>query len=86
MNNLLQLYGFPEATMHSPDRETTTTPLQQLFVMNSPFLRDQAAARGKRGEGAGHERQGSGDVPQGAGTGSQRARTSALQARTLRRV
>ncbi len=44
MNNLLQLYGFPEATMHSPGREATTTPLQQLFVMNSPFLRGQAAA------------------------------------------
>jgi hypothetical protein len=43
-NNLLQLYGFPEATMHSPGRETTTTPLQQLFVLNSRFLRDQAAA------------------------------------------
>jgi hypothetical protein len=44
VSNLLQLYGFPEPTMHSPSRETTTTPLQQLFVMNSPFLRDQAAA------------------------------------------
>ena len=44
LNNLLQLYGFPEATMHSPNRETTTTPFQQLFVMNSPFMRDQAAA------------------------------------------
>jgi hypothetical protein len=44
VSNLLQLYGFPEATMHSPGRETTATPLQQLFVMNSPFLRDQAAA------------------------------------------
>jgi Protein of unknown function (DUF1553)/Protein of unknown function (DUF1549)/Planctomycete cytochrome C len=44
LNNLLRLYGFPEATMHSPNRETTTTPLQQLFVMNSPFLRDQGAA------------------------------------------
>jgi hypothetical protein len=30
--------------MHSPGRETTTTPLQQLFVMNSSFMRDQAAA------------------------------------------
>jgi hypothetical protein len=42
LNNLLQLYGFPEATMHSPSRETTTTPLQQLFVMNSAYMRDQA--------------------------------------------
>lgn len=30
--------------MHSPGRETTTTPLQQLFVMNSPFMRAQAEA------------------------------------------
>jgi hypothetical protein len=42
LNNLLQLYGFPEATMHSPNRELSTTPLQQLFVMNSAFMRDQA--------------------------------------------
>ena len=41
---LLQLYDFPEATMHSPSRETTTTPLQQLFVLNSPFMRAQAEA------------------------------------------
>ncbi|MFO0807930.1 MAG: PSD1 and planctomycete cytochrome C domain-containing protein [Gemmataceae bacterium] len=44
VSNLLQLYGFPEATMHSPGREAVTTPIQQLFVMNSPFLREQAAA------------------------------------------
>src|SRR5262249_17252626 len=43
-NNSLQLYRCPEATMQSPGRETTITPLQQLFVMNSTFLRDQAAA------------------------------------------
>jgi hypothetical protein len=44
VNPLLQLYDFPEATMHSPSRETTTTPLQQLFAMNSPFMQEQAAA------------------------------------------
>lgn len=44
LNPLLQLYDFPEATMHSPSRETTTTPLQQLFAINSPFMQDQAAA------------------------------------------
>jgi hypothetical protein len=44
MSSLLQLYGFPEATMHSPGRETVTTPLQQLFALNSPFMRDQAAS------------------------------------------
>ena len=30
--------------MHSPSREVTTTPLQQLFVMNSAFMQNQAAA------------------------------------------
>jgi hypothetical protein len=44
MSSLLQLYDFPEATMHSPQREVTTSPLQQLFVMNSGFVQDRAAA------------------------------------------
>jgi hypothetical protein len=44
VSNLLQLYDFPEATMHSPSREMTITPLQQLFVLNSPFMRAQAEA------------------------------------------
>ncbi|MEO7413711.1 MAG: PSD1 and planctomycete cytochrome C domain-containing protein [Opitutaceae bacterium] len=44
VSNLLQLYDFPEATMHSPSRDTTVTPLQQLFVLNSPFMRSQAEA------------------------------------------
>ena len=43
-SNLLQLYDFPEASMHSPSRETTITPLQQLFVLNSTFMRAQAEA------------------------------------------
>ena len=43
LNNYLQLFDFPEATMHSPGREVTTTPLQQLFVMNSAFMEDQAS-------------------------------------------
>jgi hypothetical protein len=47
MSTLLQLYDFPEATMHSPQRETTTSPLQQLFVMNSSFVQDRAEALAK---------------------------------------
>lgn len=46
-NNLFKLFDFPEATMHSPSRETTTTPLQQLFVMNSTFMQNQASALAK---------------------------------------
>ncbi len=42
LNTLLRLYDFPSANLHSPERELTTTPLQQLFVMNSPFIQSQA--------------------------------------------
>jgi hypothetical protein len=47
LNNLLQSYGFPEATMHSPNREVAISPFQQLFVMNSAFMRDQAGTLAK---------------------------------------
>jgi hypothetical protein len=42
LNPLLQLYDFADPNQHAPAREFTTTPLQQLFVMNSAFLQDQA--------------------------------------------
>ena len=47
LSNVLQLYDFPNATMHSPQRETTTSPLQQLFVMNSAFIQERAEALAK---------------------------------------
>jgi hypothetical protein len=50
LNTLLRLYDFPSANLHSPERELTTTPLQQLFVMNSPFIQTQAEALVKRVE------------------------------------
>lgn len=46
LNSLLRLYDFPLATMHSPQREMTTSPLQQLFVMNSPSMEACAADLG----------------------------------------
>lgn len=42
MNNILRMHDFPEASSHSPRREHTTTPLQQLFVLNSPWMEKQA--------------------------------------------
>ncbi len=44
LNDLLRLYDFPDPESHSPARDLTTTPLQQLFVLNSPFMRTAAAA------------------------------------------
>ena len=42
--HLLQLYDFPSPKLHSPQRESTTSPLQQLFMMNSDFIREQSEA------------------------------------------
>ncbi|MEZ6113207.1 MAG: PSD1 and planctomycete cytochrome C domain-containing protein, partial [Pirellulaceae bacterium] len=36
VDTVLALNDFPSAERHSPRREPTTTPLQQLFVLNSP--------------------------------------------------
>jgi len=42
LDNLLRLYDFPDPTTHSPARFHTTTPLQQLYVLNSEFIGRQA--------------------------------------------
>lgn len=42
MNTFLRMHDFPEASSHSPRREPTTTPLQQLFVLNSAWMKQQA--------------------------------------------
>ena len=42
LNTVLALYDFPDPIMTAPQRELTTSPLQQLFVMNSPFMQERA--------------------------------------------
>jgi len=44
LSTLLRLYDFPDPTQTSPGRDLTTTSLQQLFIMNSAFMREQAQA------------------------------------------
>ncbi len=44
LDKMLTIHDFPDPTAHSPARNVTTTPLQQLFTLNSPFLEEQAAA------------------------------------------
>jgi hypothetical protein len=48
LDDLLRLYDFPDPTAHSPARFHTVTPLQGLYVLNSPFIGRQAAALGAR--------------------------------------
>lgn len=40
--DLFRLFDFPDAKRHSESRLPTTTPLQQLYLLNSPFLQQQA--------------------------------------------
>lgn len=48
LSDMLRLHDAPDATVHSPTRVPTTTPLQQLFVLNSPFMQQQSAALMRR--------------------------------------
>jgi hypothetical protein len=42
LNPLLALFDFPDPNIHADHRVETTTPLQKLFVINSPFMVRQA--------------------------------------------
>jgi hypothetical protein len=44
LNPLLARFDFPDPNAHSAMRFETTTPLQKLFLLNSPFLVEQADA------------------------------------------
>ncbi len=48
LNKLLAMFDFPDPNIHSDRRVETTTPLQKLFVLNSPFIVEQAARISER--------------------------------------
>ena len=48
LNQLLALFDFPDPNVHAARRIATTTPIQKLFVMNSPFVVAQAEALATR--------------------------------------
>lgn len=48
LSDLLRLHDFPDPITHSPARVPTTTPLQQLFVLNGSLLSQQANALSQR--------------------------------------
>ena len=47
-NSMLRLFDFPDANVHHAQRALTITPLQKLFVMNSPFMNRRATAMAAR--------------------------------------
>jgi len=46
--DVLRLHDFPDPTAHRPERAETTTPLQGLFVLNSPFVSARAESLARR--------------------------------------
>ena len=48
LSDILRLHDFPDPVTHSPTRIPTTTPLQQLFTLNSPLMIEQSLAMARR--------------------------------------
>lgn len=51
LHTIFGLYDLPDPSQHASGRDVTTTSLQQLFVLNSPFFQQQAAALADRVSG-----------------------------------
>ncbi|HUA87101.1 MAG TPA: PSD1 and planctomycete cytochrome C domain-containing protein [Bryobacteraceae bacterium] len=47
LSDLLRIYDFPDPTQTSSERDVTTTSLQQLFIMNSPFMHTESGILAK---------------------------------------
>ncbi len=48
LNDLLMQWDYPDANVHAEKRSATTTPMQKLFVLNSPFMIARARALSAR--------------------------------------
>ncbi len=48
LNDLLMQFDYPDANVHAEKRSNTTTALQKLFFLNSPFILEQSAAFASR--------------------------------------
>jgi hypothetical protein len=48
LNDLLMQFDYPDANVHAEKRSVTTTAMQKLFMLNSPFMLAQAEALATR--------------------------------------
>jgi hypothetical protein len=48
LSELLMQFDYPDANVHAENRSVTTTPMQKLFVLNSPFMQRRASALAAR--------------------------------------
>ena len=53
LDKMLQVFDFPDPAAHGASRSETTTPLQVLFSLNSPFILEQSEILAKRVSGEG---------------------------------
>src|SRR5437763_12729530 len=44
LNRMLAMFDYPDPNVHADRRVETTTPLQKMFVLNSPFMIEHAAS------------------------------------------
>ena len=43
LNSFLRQFDYPDANVHAAGRVVTTTPMQKLYLLNSPFVAERAA-------------------------------------------
>ena len=48
LNRMLAMFDYPDPNVHADRRVETITPLQKMFVLNSPFMVEHAAALAER--------------------------------------
>jgi len=48
LNKLLAMFDYPDPNVHADRRVETITPLQKMFVLNSPFMIEQASMLAER--------------------------------------
>ena len=48
LNDLLMQFDYPDANVHAEKRSETTTPMQKLFMLNSPFMIERSRAAAAR--------------------------------------
>jgi len=48
LNGVLMQFDYPDANVHAENRSTTTTAMQKLFALNSPFVLDCAKSLSER--------------------------------------
>ena len=46
--DVLKAFDFPDPNRHGESRDQTTTPIQQLYFLNSPFLQERAEGLAKK--------------------------------------